>query len=241
MCSPIAPAVALGIATFATSAVGSIASYTQTQNQARAQAQAQNEYQQKQYALQTQAWQQQEAAASRQEQLNREAASKAYVSAQLKIHNEYQKSAVEADNLRLKAMRDAANIQASGKTGRSIGILAMDPDREYGRDLATLGLNLGYAKDDYFQSIDSIFDQATTANNQVASSRSTAPKRPTMVKPQGPSTFGLVAGLAEAGFEGYKTGAALTAPKGFEIPSPSPPPSGTNHSLLGFKLQSSLI
>lgn len=223
----ITPAIALGVASFAVSTVGSIASYTQTQNQAREQAEAQNEYQRRQFELQTQAWNQQQEAANRQERLNRDAASKAYMAAQIKIQNDYKRTAIEADTLRLRAMQDAASIQASGKSGRSIGILAMDPDREYGRDLATLGLNLGYARDDYYQSIDTIFDQATSANAKVASERSPAPRRPTKIQTRGPSPLGLIAGVAEAGVGGFKTYNELT-PDGFvTAPSkatPSTPP-----------------
>jgi hypothetical protein len=216
MCAPLAviAPIALSVATFATQAVGSIASYTQETSQARDEAKAQNEYQQKQYDLQAQAWTQQEDAANRQEKLNREAASKAYMSAQIKINNEYKQAALEADNLRLRSMRDAANIQASGKSGRSIGILAMDPDREYGRDLATLGLNLGYARDDYYQSIDSIFDQATSANAQVASSRGPAPSKPTKVTAKTPSKLGLITDIGKAALSAASTYSGLKAPSG---------------------------
>lgn len=158
-----------------------------------------------------QAFQQQEAAANRQIQLNQQAASKAYMAEQQKIQAAYKKAALEADNLRLKSLRDASSIQASGKSGRSIGILAMDPNREYGRDLAVLGLNLGFANQDYFQSIDTIFDQAQSANNQVASSRSPAPSKPTKVR--GPGSLGLIAGIAGAGLSGYQTYTSLKAPK----------------------------
>jgi hypothetical protein len=123
-------------------------------------------------------------------------------------------------------MRDAANIQASGKSGRSIGILAMDPAREYGRDLATLGLNLGYARDDYFQSIDSIFDQATSANAQVASNRSPAPSKPTKVKAKMPSSLGLIAGIGGAALSAATTYAGLKAPSGS---GPKPPTDSLNN------------
>lgn len=217
MCLPAAIApIALGVASFATTAVGSIASYSQASQEAA----AQNQYQQRQFELQTQAWNQQEAALNRQEKLNQEAASKAYISSQIKIQNEYKQGAIEADNMRLQAMRQAADIQASGKSGRSIGILAMDPDREYGRDLAVLGLNLGYARDDYYQTIDSIFDQATTANAEVASRRIPAPSAPTKVK--GPSSLGLIAGVAGAALSGFDTFSSLKAPKG-TIPKPKAP------------------
>jgi Skp family chaperone for outer membrane proteins len=219
MCAPAIAPIALGVASFATQAVGSIANYSQASNQARNEAKAQNDYQQKQYELQTQAYIQQQDAAKRQELLNQEAASKAYVAAQIKVQNEYKQAALEADNLRLKSMQDAADIQASGKSGRSIGILAMDPDRAYGRDLATLGLNLGYAKDDYYQSIESIFDQATSANAEVASSRGPAPSKPTKVKSRTPGKLGLIADIAGATFSGFNTYSSLKAPSA-TVPKP---------------------
>ena len=204
------PAAIIGVASAAIGAVGTISSY----QAASAQAANENEMANRQYTLQLQAHQQQEAALNRQTMLNQEAASKSYAAEQLRIQAEYKKAALEADSLRVKSMQEASNIQASGKAGRSMGVLAMDPDREYGRDLAVLGLNLGFARDDYYQSIDSIFDQATTANAEVASRRSPAPEKPLQVK--GPSKLGLVAGLGGAALSGYQTYSSLKAPKGKE-------------------------
>ena len=220
MCAPVAPAIVLGVATAVTGAVSSISQYSQAQ----AEAANQNAIQQRQYEIQMQAFQQREAAANRQIELNQQAASKAYMAEQNKIQAKYQKAALEADNLRLKSMQDAAKIQSSGKAGRSIGILAMDPNREYGRDLAVLGLNLGFANADYMQSVDTIFDQATTANNQVASSRSAAPAKPTKVR--GPGSLGLIAGIASAGIGGFQTYSSLKAPSGYV----NRPPNASNGS-----------
>lgn len=203
-----APALAIGAAVAITGVIGSIGQYSQAQSEAA----YQNQIQQRNYLLQQQQFQQQEAAAQRQITLNQQAASKAYMGEQQKIQAKYQQSALEADKLRVQSMRDASTIQATGKTGRSIGILAMDPNREYSRDLAILGLSLGYANDDYYMSMDTIFDQATTANNQVASSRSPAPAKP--IKVQGPSSLGLISGIAQAGIGGYQAYSSLKAPKG---------------------------
>jgi hypothetical protein len=225
------PAAIIGVASAAIGAVGTISSY----QAASAQAANENEMANRQYILQVQAQQQQEAALNRQTMLNQEAASKAYVAEQQKIQAEYRKAALEADNLRVRSMQEASNIQASGKTGRSMGVLAMDPDREYGRDLAILGLNLGFARDDYYRSIDSIFDQATTANAEVASRRTPAPQKPMKVK--GPGALGLVAGLGGAALSGYQAASSLTAPKGFTAPkAPSPFPS--NNASLAFRIPS---
>lgn len=212
------PAAIIGVASTAIGAVGTISSY----QAASAQAANENEMANRQYTLQMQAYQQQEAALNRQTMLNQEAASKSYVAEQQRLQAEYRKAALEADNLRVKSMQEASNIQASGKTGRSMGVLAMDPDREYGRDLAVLGLNLGFARDDYYRTIDSIFDQATTANADVASRRTPAPEKPMQVK--GPSKLGLIAGLGGAALSGYQAYSGLKAPKGKDIPKPPPKP-----------------
>jgi hypothetical protein len=202
MCAPIA----LGVATAVTGIVGSIGSYSQAQ----AQASYQNQIQQQQYELQMRAFQQQRESANRQLELNQRAASRSYMAEQQKIVASYQRAALEADELRLDSMRSASTIQASGKSGRSIGVLAMDPAREYGRDLAVLGLNLGFAREDYFTSIGTIFDQATTANNQVASSMMAEPVKPTKVA--GPSSLGLITGIGTAGISGYETYSSLQPP-----------------------------
>ena len=230
MCAPLA---VVGVATAVTGIVGSIGQYSQAQAQADAQNRAQqeqyqaqleqyeyqNKVQQQQYQLQTQAWQRQEEAAKRQVQLNNEAAMRSYQSEQAKVDAAYKRAALEADNLRLKSMQDASSIQASGKTGRSIGVLAMDPDREYGRDLAVLGLNLGFTNADYYNSVGTIFEQATSANNQVQSGRSPAPSAPIVApKPKAPSSvsggggFSLAAGILGAGLSGYQAYQSLQAP-----------------------------
>lgn len=213
MCSP---AAIIGIASTAISAAGTISSYKEAQDQAD----NENEMANRQYTLQVQAQQQQDAALNRQQLLNQEAASKSYVAEQQRLQAEYRKAALEADNLRVKSMQDSSNIQASGKTGRSMGVLAMDPDREYGRDLAVLGLNLGFARDDYYRTIDTIFDQATTANADVASRRTPAPEKPMKVK--GPSKLGLIAGLGGAALSGYQAAnsSGLKAPKVRDTPKP---------------------
>ena len=216
MCDP----TSLGVASFAVGATATIANYNEAQDQAEREAQQQNEFANRQYMLQVEARNREEAALNRQVVLNQEAASKAYVAEQERINAEYRKAALEAENLRVKSLEDSSKIQSSGKTGRSIGVLAMDPDREYGRDLAVLGLNLGFARDDYFRSIDSIFDQATTANSQVASRRTPEPEKPEQVSPRRPSSLGLIAGLAGNALDGYSSYSSLKAPKGSNKPAP---------------------
>ena len=107
----------------------------------------------------------------------------------------------------------------------------MDPNREYGRDLATLGLNLGFAQEDYYLATYGVYDQFTTANNQAASGLMLEPSKPTKVA--GPSPIGLISDTATAGVAGYQTYSSLTAPPGYVstpppasngLPWPAPPP-----------------
>jgi hypothetical protein len=187
MCAPIAPALVLGVASAVTTAVGTIGSYSNQQAQVNAQ-----------YEAQQAAYTQQQQAFNRQQELNQVAAQRAYMSEQVKLRAKYQQAAIEADKLKLEAQRAAGSIQASGKTGRSIGLISMDPNREYGRDLAVLGLNLGFAQDDYFQAIESTYNQTRSATNTAFSAIGPAP-----VRQPGPSPLGLISGLGGAALGGY--------------------------------------
>jgi hypothetical protein len=85
------------------------------------------------------------------------------------------------------ALQAQGNILASGRVGQSVGILAQDAERSFGRDMATLGMNLGYANEDYLLSTQNTFQQAESANAAAASGR--------MIQPTAPSGLGLVSGI----------------------------------------------
>lgn len=200
------PAAAVGIISAVTSAVSTIAGYTAQQQQtAYANAQAQQQYQ-----AQMAAYQQSELAFNQQIKLNAEAANRAYMAEQNKLNFEQQKAAMEAQQLMVSSMQAQGQIAASGRTGQSIGLLANDVTRGYGRDLATLGLSLGYAYQDYYSGTESIFNQAQSQNNAAQSNRMLKPTAP--LKLPGPSPLGLIGGLAGAGLGGYQTYQSLKPP-----------------------------
>jgi hypothetical protein len=200
------PAAVVGAISAVTSVVGSIASYTQQQ----AQTTYANAVAQQQYAAQQAAYAQSERAYKSQIQLNEAAANRAYVSEQQKLQAEYQKAAQDAQKLSVESLQAQGNILASGRSGRSIGLLVSDVERSYGRDLATLGQNLAYSQQDYFTSIESSFIQAQSANNAAASNRMLAPSAPLAVP--GPSPLGLVTGLGEAAIGATSAYNALKPP-----------------------------
>ncbi len=162
----------LGIASFTSSAVGSIASY---------------QAQQQQYQGEMAAYQASQAAYNRQIQLNAEAANRAYVADQMRLKNEYDKAAVDAQKVMATALQTQGKVLASGRVGKSIGLLAQDAERTYGKDMATLGMNLGYANQDYLLRGQETYQQAQTANAAAAANR--------MIKPSAPSALGLVSGI----------------------------------------------
>ena len=153
--------------------------------------------QQQEYAGQMAAYQASQEAYNRQIKLNAEAANRAYVADQVKLKNEYDKSAVDAQKLMTTAMQAQGTVLASGRVGQSIGLLAQDAERSYGKDMATLGMNLGYANEDYLLSTQNTYQQAETANAAAASGR--------MIKPSAPSPLGTVASIGGAVVGGLGT------------------------------------
>lgn len=175
-------ALILGIASAASGAVGSIASYQASQQQ---------------YAGQMAAYEASQQAYNQQLQLNAEAANRAYIADQQRLKNEYEKAALDAQKLSVTALQAQGQVLASGRVGKSIGLLAQDAERSYGRDMATLGINLGYANEDYYLSSQQTFQQAKSANAAAAASR--------LPKPSAPSSLGLITGLTGSAVEGFST------------------------------------
>lgn len=210
------PAAAVGIISAVTTAVSTIASYSAQQ----AQVQQANAVAQQQYQYQHLAYKQSERNYKSQIELNAEAANRAYLQEQSKLTAEYRKAALESSELFAQSMRTQGTLLAAGRTGQSIGILANDADREYSRDLATLGLNLAYANQNYLITAEGIRNELTSANNMAASQRSLAPAKPIMQS--GPSPIGLIGGLAGAAIGGFQTYQQLKPPAA-TVPTPKPP------------------
>jgi len=189
MCIPD-PGTAIAVVSAISGTISSITGYAQEQSNYQAQMVA---YRESQRAYQ--------------EQINNNAraANRAYESEQRKLKAAYEQATVEAQQRQVQAMKQQGTILASGRQGQSIGTLMSDAERAYGRDLATMGMNLGYAQQDYLLGAESIFLDATSANNAAAAQR--------MLKPTRPSPLGLLSGIAQAGLGAYSSYQQLQAPK----------------------------
>jgi len=179
------PAIGLGIATAVMGAVQSIGGYSAERAAAR----------------------ESERAYQEQRQLNAQAANRAYQQSQAKLKGEFDQASQKAEQLLVQRLQAQGSTLAAGRAGQSVGGLLTDAQRTEGKDLATLGMNLGYAQQDYGWDVANIFSQHKTANIQAASQRKAMP-----------SAGGLVLGLGQAVLGGVSAGLALKAPSGGKVP-----------------------
>jgi len=208
MClDPATLAIVTAVGSAVAGSVQSIAGYTQAQQETN----YANAVAQQQYDAQMRAYRQSEQAYAEQTRLNREAANRGYISEQQKLQAEYRQAAEKAQQLSIQSLRQQGTILASGRSGQSIGLLMADPEKQYGRDLATLGQNLGYAQQDYFTSTTGIFNELQSAQNVAQSNRMLKPTAP--IYAVGPSTLGLVAGIGGSIVGGATTYADLKPAK----------------------------
>jgi hypothetical protein len=123
--------------------------------------------------------------------------------AQLKLKGEHDKSAQQAEQLLVTRLQAQGSTLAAGRAGQSIGGLLTDAQRVEGKDLATLGMNLASAQQDYLFEANSIFTSTKSAINQAAAQRKAMP-----------STGGLLLGIGQAGLSGVDTFASLSSKGG---------------------------
>jgi hypothetical protein len=153
------------------------------------------------YQAQSQAARASERAYQQQRTLNQEAANRAYQQQQLKMKGEMDQASQQAEQGLIRRLQAQGTTLSAGRTGQSIGGLLADAERVEGRDLATLGMNLAYAQQDYFFGMENIYNQQRTADISAASQR--------LAKPSGGE---LALGLAGAAMSGVSTYQSLKAP-----------------------------
>lgn len=212
MCTGIEWAVVGAIASAASTAVGSIASYSAQQQMAEYEYQNAIRARDYEYAVNMRAYQASEQAYNQQIDLNRQAANRAYEREQLKLKGEYDKASQDAQDLLVAKMQAQGQALASGRTGQSIGLLVNDAQREYGRDLSNLGTNLGYATTESILGMEDIFQQQRSADLVAASNRMLQPTRG-LAPTKSPVNAGtLIAGIGSAALGAASTYAGSKAP-----------------------------
>lgn len=163
--------------------------------------------------------------------LNQKAANRAYEAEQLKLSSERKKAAQDAQTLFIQKMQAQGQVLATGRAGQGIGLLVSDAERVYGRDLAMLGTNLGYATEETLMGLENIFLDQQTADLRAASQRMLEPMKPLKgpepvkmpmssyapvpqpIQPLKPGAGQLVAGIGQSVLGGISTFASLSPGK----------------------------
>ena len=172
---------------------------------------------------QSQAAKASERAYQEQRNLNAQAANTAYQQAQSKFISDYNQSTEKANEVLITNLKAQGSILAAGRSGGATRTLLTDAQRVEGKDLATLGMNLANSQQDYFFSVDNIFQQQKNANVSAASQR--------IAKP---SAAGLALELGGAALSGASAFASLKAPKAGDLPKTKTDPFKYNPTPVAF-------
>jgi len=221
MCDPVTAAVT-AVASTALGTMQSIAGYQQQQAEYQYQQQA-AQYQQQMAERNAQIAYNQEMAAyhasqrsyDAQIEANAAAANRAYQYEQLKLKGEYDKARAQAAQLMVDKLKAQGAVLATGQTGGSRALLVSDAEREYGRDLAALGRNLGYFEDEYSLTTHQEYLDAKSANALAAAKRMIKPVKgyveQAYVGPA-PSAASMILGIGQSIVGGISTYSSLAAP-----------------------------
>jgi multidrug efflux pump subunit AcrA (membrane-fusion protein) len=218
MCDP----VSIGISVAALGSLQSIAGYQQQQAQHEYESNAARQRQQLaqrnaeiNYRNQKAIYDQNQAALDRQNELDMASANRAYVASQNKLQGERDKTRAQQFDLYKDSLKAYGSVFARGRSGGVNQYLASDAEREYGRDLARLGTNLGYHKTAYDLEVEQIELDAQSALNLNASKRMLVPIKeyvPEAYIGPKPSAASMVLGIGQSIVGGVQTGMSLSAP-----------------------------
>ena len=202
MCIALAGAGAaagMQAAGLAISAIGTVASIAQGQQQAafaqqqanlqlqqqRQQAEISNQNLANQYASETAAQQAQRVAYEQNLLNNQTAANKGYQQEQTKLQEARTKAAFKAQEIYAKSIGTKGSVLATGATGQSVGLLALDADRQAGFGLAQQDASVESAARQAAVASDLVSTQQTSQNNQAYSSLAVPVAHPTFAPSPG--------------------------------------------------------
>ena len=212
MCAP----AALGVASFASGALGAVGQH----QSASAAAAAQNEASIRDYKYQLKVrrrnWDRERERYAHQvtqyktqTMENEAAAQRAYASEQQRLNNIYKKASFAQQDQLVKLAQGTGRMAAAGRTGRSAQRLDTDIVSQFGRNQAIMAESLLGANQAYKTRTGAIQRQLKSAQNEAFSEVAYAPEPgvapPQPVMRQGPSGLGLAAGLLGAGVDGFST------------------------------------
>lgn len=135
--------------------------------QQRQQAETQNQRLANQYAGEVAAQQAATLSYFKQKDANITAANKSFVQEQTKLNEARTKAAFKAQEIYAKSIGAKGAVLATGATGQSIGLLALDADRQAGLGLAEQDASVRSAADQAAVGGQLPFDQALSQDNQA--------------------------------------------------------------------------
>ena len=210
MCAP----AALGVASFASGALGAVGQH----QSASAAAAAQNEASIRNYKYQLKVrrrnWDRERERYAHQvtqyktqSMENEAAAQRAYVSEQQRLNNIYKKASFAKQDQLVKLAQSTGQMAARGATGRSAQRLDTSVVSQFGRNQAIMAESLLGANQAYKTRTQGIRRELIGAQNQAFSQVAYAPEPgvapPQPVMQQGPSSLSLIAGLTDAAVSGF--------------------------------------
>ena len=121
---------------------------------------------------------------------NAEAANRVYVAEQATLNEKRKEAAFEAQTILAKSIGAKGKILATGRTGQSVGLLALDTERQAGVATAQQEAMLKADYDSALISMDNAFEQNLADNRKAESSIGFAPNMPYL--PEMPSVPNFV-------------------------------------------------
>lgn len=186
-------------ATLAISTIGTVAGIAQAQQSAsfqqqqanlqlqqqRQQAEVQNQQLANQYVGEAEAQNRQRMAYERQMLNDSTAANKAHVQEQTKLNEARTKAAFKAQEIYAKSIGAKGSVLATGATGQSVGLLALDADRQGGLQQAQQDAMVESAARSSELGSDIAFSQKESAANQAYSQLAVPVSSPTFAPSPG--------------------------------------------------------
>jgi hypothetical protein len=211
-----APAVALGAASFGASALGAVGQHQSASAQAAAQNKAAIGNYKYQLKVRERNWDREVHRYGRQLhqyegelQENSAAGQRAYAGAQRKLNSIYQQASFKQQANLVNLLKGSGKMAAAGRTGRSSIRLDNDIVSQFGRNQAIQAESLMGAGFAYDRQTEGIQRQIESSNKQAYEKVALNPQAgvtpPPPVMTPGPSGLGLMAGLVDAGVQGYST------------------------------------
>tara|TARA_S200002703_G_C3728772_1_gene223987 strand:- start:70 stop:705 length:636 start_codon:yes stop_codon:yes gene_type:complete len=183
------------VAGIASSAIGVMQGMQQAQfaqqqaqlqiRQQQQQAELSNQQAANQYVGEVASQQAQELAYNQQLVNNQTAANKSFVQEQTKLNEARQKAAFRSQEIYAKQIGAKGAVLATGATGQSVGLLALDADRQAGLQQAQQDASISSAAQQASVAGDLAFTQAESADNQAYSQLRIPVQAPTLAPSPG--------------------------------------------------------